>query len=181
MDLLPSDFNPGLVCEQRAQVELPELTGCISLYWNPQTNKGVAEVLEFMLEFQDPNISILEALTLLGYPVPHVRMRMGPLDAEDFLNSSLRDLSISQATLTGKTQSVEVVQLLNMLRKYEETGCADLRQDIVLLADGVLMRSNGTCWWQHHEIFADQGFPVCEMKAGWAEMGIFTRRGIIVV
>ncbi len=182
MELLPEDFQPGMVCEQRVQIRKLE-GGCIALDWNPVAGKAIAWMGERSLEFQNPNITVRQALKCLGYPVADVEVVYGSLNSENLLDSEIRDMPLSQAHMTYKTQTVEVQSLLEMLREYE-AGNTDLHDSILTLADGVLLHEDGSCNWPRHTLLTEEGFPVREQLDAHGchvELEIATKQGSLYI
>jgi hypothetical protein len=177
MELLPDDFNPGLVCEQRVQIQT--LDGdCLAIDWNPETEKAISSWKNGYLQFQDPIITVRQILKQLGYPVAFVEVQYGPLNAENLLDSIIRDMPPSQARLTEKTQTVEMHCFLELLQAYEG-GDYSVREDILIMAYDILFDEVGNPLWRNHDILVDHGFHVVEEKPVWSEVSIQTKRGTI--
>jgi hypothetical protein len=177
MELLSEDFNPGLMCEQRAQIQTLD-EDCLAINWNPETEKVVSSWKNGYLQFQDPNITVRTILQLLGYPVAFVEVQYGPLNAENLLDSTVHDMPLSQARLTEKTQTVEMQCFLEMLQEYE-AGKDSVYENIVMMADDILFDEVGKPVWRNHSILADHDFHIIEEKPRWEEIAIQTKRGRI--
>lgn len=160
MELLPESFNPGVTCEQR--IQLMDLNdNCISFYWNLQTEKAVISSEDRYLEFHNHAITVRQILSLIGFPVADVEIDYGPLNGENFLDTTVYEIPLSQGSLTYKTQTVESMTLLNMLHDYER-GELNLYESIVMFADGILIDDNGASIPSSHKLLAEHRFPVHE-------------------
>lgn len=177
MELLSEDFNPALICDQRAQIQTLD-EDCLAIHWNSETEKVVCSWKNGHLQFQDPNITVRKILRHLGYPVAFVEVQYGPLNAENLLDSTVQDMPPSQVRLTEKTQTVEMQYFLEMLQEYEG-GKDSGYETIVTMADHILFDEVGKPVWRNHSILADHDFQIIEEKPRWQKIAIQTKRGAI--